>query len=194
MATQFMPDTVSGYNTEPRSPTPTTPTRPSKLLAEAGAEGMTLNFAYPTEVSRPYMPDPEKIYEALRTDLEAVGIKVNVKTASWNGGYLDNVTAGKYDAYILGWTGDYDSPFNFIGTFFGNLKENDFGTEAYRGASSSPTTSRPPTPSSTTPSAAPRSRRSTSRSWRSTSRACRSATRRRPSWSVRVSTAWSRAR
>jgi len=52
-----------------------------------------------------------------------------VQTASWNGGYLDNVTAGKYDAYLLGWTGDYDAAFNFIGTFFGNLKENDFGTE-----------------------------------------------------------------
>jgi peptide/nickel transport system substrate-binding protein len=128
VATQFMPDTVSGYNTD-LQPYAYDPDEAKKLLAEAGAEGMTLDFAYPTEVSRPYMPDPEKIYEALRTDLEAVGIKVNVKTASWNGGYLDNVTAGKYDAYILGWTGDYDSPFNFIGTFFGNLKENDFGTE-----------------------------------------------------------------
>ena len=63
---------------------------------------MTLKFAYPTEVSRPYMPDPEKIYEALRTDLEAVGIKVEGRRPRpWNGGYLDNVTAGKYDAYIL---------------------------------------------------------------------------------------------
>ena len=129
VATQFMPDTVSGYNTE-LEPYAYDPDEARRLLAEAGAEGMTLNFAYPTEVSRPYMPDPEKIYEALRTDLEAVGINVKVSTASWNGGYLDNVTAGKYDAYILGWTGDYDSPFNFIGTFFGNLKENDFGTEA----------------------------------------------------------------
>ena len=128
VATQFMPDTVGGYNTE-LEPYAYDPDEAKKLLAEAGAEGMTLNFAYPTEVSRPYMPDPEKIYEALRTDLEAVGIKVKVSTASWNGGYLDNVTAGKYDAYILGWTGDYDSPYNFIGTFFGNLKENDFGTE-----------------------------------------------------------------
>jgi peptide/nickel transport system substrate-binding protein len=75
------------------------------------------------------MPDPQQLYEALRTNLEAVGIKVDVKTASWNGGYLDNVTAGKYDAYLLGWTGDYDAAFNFVGTFFGNLKENDFGTE-----------------------------------------------------------------
>ena len=127
VATQFMPDTVSGYNTD-LQPYDYNPDEAKKLLAEAGAEGMELTFAYPTEVSRPYMPDPEKIYDALKTDLEAVGVKVNVKTASWNGGYLDNVTAGRYDAYILGWTGDYDSPFNFIGTFFGNLKENDFGT------------------------------------------------------------------
>lgn len=128
VATQFMPQTVSGYNAELAAPA-YDPEKAKQLLAEAGAEGMTLTFAYPTEVSRPYMPDPQKIYEALRTDLEAVGITVDVKTASWNGGYLDNVTAGKYDAYILGWTGDYDSPYNFIGTFFGNLKENDFGTE-----------------------------------------------------------------
>ena len=128
VATQFMPDTVSGYNTD-LQPYAYDPEEAKRLLAEAGAEGMELTFAYPTEVSRPYMPDPEKIYDALKSDLEAVGIKVNVKTASWNGGYLDNVTAGRYDAYILGWTGDYDSPYNFIGTFFGNLKENDFGTK-----------------------------------------------------------------
>ena len=130
VATQFMPDTVSGYNTS-IEPYAYDPDEAKRLLAEAGAEGMTLEFAYPTEVTRPYMPDPEKIYEALRTDLEAVGIKVKVVSASWNGGYLDNVSGepGKYDAYILGWTGDYDSAYNFIGTFFGNLKDNDFGTD-----------------------------------------------------------------
>lgn len=130
VATQFMPDTVSGYNSA-IEPYAYDPDEAKRLLAEAGAEGMTLEFAYPTDVTRPYMPDPEKIYEALRTDLEAVGIKVKVATASWNGGYLDNVSGepGKYDAYILGWTGDYDSAHNFIGTFFGNLKDNDFGTD-----------------------------------------------------------------
>ncbi len=128
VATQFMPDTVSGYNSSIEAYA-YDPDKAKQLLQEAGAEGMTLNFAYPTEVSRPYMPDPQKIYEAIRTNLEAVGIKVKVTTGSWNGGYLDNVTAGKYDAYLLGWTGDYDSAYNFIGTFFGSTTDNEFGTD-----------------------------------------------------------------
>ncbi len=128
VATQFMPSTVSGYNTS-LEPYAYDPDMAKQLLAEAGAEGMTLKFAFPTEVSRPYMPDPQALYDAMRENLEEVGVKVEVVSASWNGGYLDNVTAGKYDAYLLGWTGDYDAAFNFIGTFFGNLKENDFGTE-----------------------------------------------------------------
>ncbi len=130
VATQFMPSTVSGYNSELQA-TEYDPEKAKQLLADAGEENLTLKFAYPTEVSRPYMPDPQQLYEAIRTNLEDVGITVEVETASWNGGYLDNVTAGKYDAYLLGWTGDYDAAFNFIGTFFGNLKENDFGTSEY---------------------------------------------------------------
>ncbi len=130
VATQFMPSTVSGYNSDLQA-TEYDPEKAKQLLAEAGEENLTLTFAYPTDVSRPYMPDPQQLYEAIRGNLEEVGITVKVETASWNGGYLDNVTAGKYDAYLLGWTGDYDAAFNFIGTFFGNLKENDFGTSEY---------------------------------------------------------------
>jgi peptide/nickel transport system substrate-binding protein len=130
VATQFMPQAVKGWNPD-LTAYEYDPEQAQQLLADAGAEDLTLTFAYPTEVSRPYMPDPQALYEAIRTNLEDVGITVEVKTASWNGGYLDNVTAGKYDAYLLGWTGDYDSAFNFIGTFFGNLNSNDFGTKAY---------------------------------------------------------------
>ncbi len=130
VATQFMPDTVSGYNSD-LQPYPYDPDKAKQLLQQAGEPNLELTFAYPTDVSRPYMPDPQELYDAIRGNLEDVGIKVNVETASWNGGYLDNVTAGKYDAYLLGWTGDYDAAFNFIGTFFGNLKENDFATSQY---------------------------------------------------------------
>ncbi len=129
VATQFMPPTVAGYN-KSLAGYNYDPAKAKALLKEANAEGMTLTFAYPSEVSRPYMPDPQKIYEALRANLEAVGIKVNVVTKPWNGGYLDTVNNGGFDAWLLGWTGDYNSADNFAGTFFGTLKTNDFHTSA----------------------------------------------------------------
>ncbi|WP_435202833.1 ABC transporter substrate-binding protein [Janibacter sp. GS2] len=128
-ASQFMPDTVSGYNKD-LEPYEHDVEKAKSLLKEADAEGMTLQFAYPSEVSRPYMPNPQKLHEAITNDLEEAGIKVEVTTKPWNGGYLDNVDAHRYDAFLLGWTGDYDSPDNFIGTFFGNAKLNDFSTVA----------------------------------------------------------------
>ena len=128
-ASQFMPDTVKGYNSE-LQPTKQNVEEAKKLLKEAGAEGMKLTFAYPSEVTRPYMPNPQKIHEALANDLKEVGIEIEVVTKPWNGGYLDGVDNGQFDAWLLGWTGDYDSADNFIGTFFGNLESNDFHTSA----------------------------------------------------------------
>ncbi|HYO19822.1 MAG TPA: ABC transporter substrate-binding protein [Dermatophilaceae bacterium] len=128
-ATQFIPDTVMGYNTKLRVP-PYDKAKATELLTDAGAAGMTLNVWYPSEVTRPYMPAPQAIFEAIRTDLEAVGIKVNPVTKPWNGGYIEQVDAGKASAFMLGWTGDYNTADNFIGTFFANTT-NRFGTKNY---------------------------------------------------------------
>ncbi|GAA1760868.1 ABC transporter substrate-binding protein [Nostocoides vanveenii] len=128
VATQFMPDTVAGYNKD-LQPVKYDPEGAKALLKEAGAEGMTLQFAYPSEVSRPYMPDPQKIHEALAANLADIGIKVEAVTKPWNGGYLDGVDNGQFDAWLLGWTGDYNSANNFIGTFFSS-DTNDFHTYA----------------------------------------------------------------
>ncbi|MBA4084380.1 MAG: ABC transporter substrate-binding protein [Kytococcus sp.] len=128
-ASQFIPDTVEGYNKDV-AVTEYDPEGAKKLLKEAGEENLELTFAYPSEVTRPYMPNPQKIHEAIRKDFEAVGVKVKVVTKPWNGGYLDGVDNGQFDAWLLGWTGDYNTADNFIGTFFGNLKSNDFHTSA----------------------------------------------------------------
>ena len=124
VATQMMPDTVSGYNKSLEA-VKYDPAAAKAAITAAG--GLTLTFAYPSEVSRPYMPNPQKLYQAMAGDLEAAGIKVNTVTKPWNGGYLDGVDANAFDAFLLGWTGDYDSAHNFIGTFFGNMDANNFG-------------------------------------------------------------------
>ena len=128
-ASQFIPEAVSGYNTDLK-PDAYDPEMAKSLLAEAGQSALTLDFYMPTEVTRPYMPDPSALYEAIRSDWEAVGVTVNPVAKPWNGGYLDDVNGGQAPAFLLGWTGDYDSADNFIGTFFTN-QDNQFGTSNY---------------------------------------------------------------
>ncbi|MCR2784890.1 MULTISPECIES: ABC transporter substrate-binding protein [unclassified Microbacterium] len=120
-ATQFMPETVNGWN-----PDVTTyeydPAKAEELLAEAGyteANPLTLTFNYPVNVSRPYMPDPEQIFTVLSTQLGEVGVVTNPVSNEWVD-YLD-LTSGTPDhgIHLLGWTGDYNDTDNFLGVFFG---------------------------------------------------------------------------
>ncbi len=117
VAKEFMPPEVFGYAED----VPTydyDPAKAKQLIQESGVNNPTIEFWYPTDVSRPYMPDPAKNFELMRADLEEAGFKVVPKTAPWNPQYLDVVDSGKASVYLLGWTGDFGDPDNFIGTFF----------------------------------------------------------------------------
>ncbi|MFD7508981.1 ABC transporter substrate-binding protein [Streptomyces sp. NPDC059853] len=122
VATQFMPDTVDGY-----SDNVTTydydPELSQQLLADAGEEDLTLTFCYPTEVTRPYMPSPADLYEVMRADLEAVGITVQPKALKWNPDYTEVTRDGGCNLYLLGWTGDFNDGYNFLGTWFANYQK-----------------------------------------------------------------------
>ncbi|MEO5834583.1 MAG: ABC transporter substrate-binding protein, partial [Nakamurella sp.] len=129
VAQEFYPKTVDGW-TDTVTQYPYDLEKAKSLLAEAGASDLTLNFWWPTQVSRPYMPNPSGIFQAFKADLEAAGITVNETSKPWNGGYLDGVDAKQADAFLLGWTGDYNAPDNFIGTFFSDTT-NRFDTADY---------------------------------------------------------------
>lgn len=128
VASQFMPETVSGYAPDLK-PLPYDPEKAKQLLAEAGVPNLTVNFYYPTEVTRPYMPNPQNIFTALAENLKQAGITINPVAQPWNGGYIDSITTnGTTDIFLFGWTGDYNDASNFIGGFFGRPKP-DFGFE-----------------------------------------------------------------
>ncbi|CEA08504.1 Periplasmic dipeptide transport protein precursor [Arthrobacter saudimassiliensis] len=127
VATQFIPEVVNGYN-EDVTTYEYDPEKAKSLLAEAGyPEGFTVDFNYPTGVSRPYMPTPEQVFSNISAQLAEVGITVEAKPAKWSPDYLDQVQATpEHGLHLLGWTGDYNDTDNFVGVFFGSEKD-EFG-------------------------------------------------------------------
>ncbi len=119
VAHEFMPPEVVGY-ADDVTQYDYDPEAAASILADAGiSTPVEIDFAYPTDVERPYMPDPQANFEAMVADLEENGLfKIEQKSATWSPDYLDNADNGRYGMYLLGWTGDFGDADNFVGTFF----------------------------------------------------------------------------
>ncbi|GAA2171513.1 ABC transporter substrate-binding protein [Agrococcus versicolor] len=127
VANQFIPPSVAGYNDD-ITEYAYDPDAARALLADAGyPDGFTVQFNYPTNVSRPYMPNPEEIFTNLSAQLEEVGITVDPQPNAWSPDYLDRIQGGAdHGLHLLGWTGDYNDTDNFLGVFFGS-QSNEWG-------------------------------------------------------------------
>ena len=117
VAKEFMPPELFGYS-DGVTEYPYDVEKAKQLIKESGVVNPTLEFWYPTGVSRPYMPDPSANFQAFSADLKAAGFTVVPKSAPWNPEYLAAVDSGQTGMRLLGWTGDFGDPDNFVGTFF----------------------------------------------------------------------------
>ncbi|PZN08268.1 MULTISPECIES: ABC transporter substrate-binding protein [Thermaerobacter] len=89
------------------------PEKAKQLLAEAGyPEGFETEL-WTMPVPRPYMPEPQKIAEAIQQDLAAVGIRAEIVTHEWDV-YLEKTGNGEHPMALLGWIGDNGDPDNFL--------------------------------------------------------------------------------
>ena len=119
VATQFQPPQLFGW-----SPNVVkydyNPDKAKALLQQAGLTlPVQLDFWYPTGVSRPYMPDPQRNFEAFSASLEKSGFKIVAHSAPWRPDYVAKVNSGEAgNINLIGWTGDYGDPDNFLGVFF----------------------------------------------------------------------------
>jgi peptide/nickel transport system substrate-binding protein len=120
VADQFLPNQVVGFATKGVPQYPYNPTKAKQLLQQAGQTlPVAIDFWYPTNVSRPYMPDPKRNAEAFGASLEKAGFKVTFHSAPWRPDYLGSVQSGKAELFLLGWTGDFGDPANFLNVHFG---------------------------------------------------------------------------
>jgi peptide/nickel transport system substrate-binding protein len=130
VAQEFMPPQLFGYSKKVQKYT-YDPNKSKALLRQAGLTlPVKLDFWYPTNVTRPYMPDPKANFEAFSAGLEKAGFQIVAHSAPWRPDYLSAINKGEAQMYLVGWTGDWGDPDNFIGTFFrtpqdawGNFKD-----------------------------------------------------------------------
>lgn len=103
------------------------PAKAKQLLTEAGyGSGFNLEFWY-MPVSRQSFPVPKAIAEAMAVDLGKVGIRTTLKTQDWAAYLAGRNKSPGYQAFMLGWTGDYGDADNFFYPHFGPGGTRDIG-------------------------------------------------------------------
>jgi peptide/nickel transport system substrate-binding protein len=84
-----------------------------KLLALAGLpNGFATQLYYPTS-PRPYMPEPQRMAEAIQANLREIGVTVTLAPYEF-GIFLTKVRNGEHAMCLIGWTGDNGDPDNFM--------------------------------------------------------------------------------
>ena len=120
-----LPPVISGYN-DAITGYEYDPEKAKALLAEAGYDGKEIEL-WAMPVPRPYMPDGQKVAEAIQKNLADVGMPSKIVTFEW-ATYLEKAQNGEADAFLLGWTGDNGDADNFIYTL---LDADNIGSNNY---------------------------------------------------------------
>jgi peptide/nickel transport system substrate-binding protein len=112
--TGFMPPATLGFKAETLPAYDATKAKSDLQAAGLTAAQLKIDLYYPSNVVRPYMPDPKGIAQAIAQDLQAIGFTVNLKSEDWHGGYVSDATSGKLQLYLFGWTCDWAGADNFL--------------------------------------------------------------------------------
>ncbi len=111
IAREFLPEVVWPRGGEVAHPYD--PAAARRLLAQAGyPHGFSTTLWYMT-APRPYLPEPQRVAEAVQAELRAVGIDARLQGFEW-GVYLQKVENAEHDMCLSGWTGDNGDPDNFL--------------------------------------------------------------------------------
>ncbi|WP_088892916.1 ABC transporter substrate-binding protein [Leptolyngbya ohadii] len=103
------------------------PDKAKKMLADAGyPNGFDLEVWY-APINGASFPNPKPTAEAWAAELSSIGIRVKLNTKDWAAYLADRLKSPGYQAFMLGWTGDYGDPDNFFYPHFGKGSTTDIG-------------------------------------------------------------------
>jgi peptide/nickel transport system substrate-binding protein len=118
VADQFLPPRFVGYAKNVKRYS-YDPERSKALLRKAGLTlPVKVDFWFPTDISRPYMLDPKRNFDAFALSLRRAGFDVVPHSAPWAPEYIQTFMSGKAQLFLAGWIADAPDPNDFFGTFF----------------------------------------------------------------------------
>jgi peptide/nickel transport system substrate-binding protein len=121
VAQSFMPPSTIGFKAQNFPAFDVAAAKASLAKANLTPDQLKVDLYYPSNVTRPYMPDPKNEAQAVADDLTAIGFTVSLKTIDWHAGYYNTMNTGQEALYLLGWTCDWAGADNFLVTaFFGS--------------------------------------------------------------------------
>lgn len=86
-----------------------------QLLKEAGFPNGFKTTLWVMDAVRDYFPKPILVAQFIKESLQDINIDVEIKVFNWNE-YLIKIHGGKHEMALIGWTGDYADPDNFLYT------------------------------------------------------------------------------
>ena len=122
-----LPPTQWAYRASPPR-YPFDPDAARRLLAEAAA-GAAFDPAvtytlYALSTPRPYMPQPERVARLVQTELEQIGVHIQLVLQPY-ADHRRSVERGEHDLALFGWVGDTGDPDNFLYVLFHSDRTED---------------------------------------------------------------------
>ncbi|MCC6190259.1 MAG: hypothetical protein IT318_14605 [Anaerolineales bacterium] len=96
---------------------------------EAGIAPPASVTLYVPPIPRSYLPDPAGLGGAIRADLAALSLTVEIASPDWQTTWLADVHSGRADLFLLGWTGVNGDPDAFLCPLFCG-REGAFNADA----------------------------------------------------------------
>ncbi len=112
-ASNPFPSSLWSYNPSLENP-PLDIEKAKALLAKAGYPNGFEITLWSMPVQRPYNPNAKLMAEMIQADWAKIGVKAKIVSYEW-GEYIKRMKAGEHDAGLIGWSGAYASPDNFLG-------------------------------------------------------------------------------
>ncbi|PXA77672.1 hypothetical protein DCC26_08000 [Auritidibacter sp. NML120779] len=92
-----------------------------ELLDSSAYQGQELEFWYPIEVGRPYLPNPEAVYAKISEDLATIGLVLKPVPVPWEDYYLQQVLSSNSNRafHLLGAHAVTRDPLRMLARLFG---------------------------------------------------------------------------